>query len=498
MEGNFTRKQTDCMAAVLRQIQNSEQTLEIKLPEGMPDVGQVLTAWGQPVMRSKEWQDTSVQFAGGMMIWVLYIPEDGSQEQCIHGWIPFQLRWELPEEVPEGIVHFRCLTRFVDGRGTSPRKILVRAGMAVLAEGYVTEHLEVSVPGQMPADVALLENTYPMRLLKEAGEKTFLLEETLHLPDAAPEMGQLICWRMNPRVLDQRVLADKVVMRGNGNLHVLYRSAAGQLHSWDFEIPFSQYADLRGEYGSDARMELALMPTALELESGEGGELFLKGAMAAQYVITDKQPITLVEDVYSPDRELVIRQETLMLPGILENRRENICADQTLPVPANIIADVQFLPDFPRQRPEEGGVTLEYPGQFQVLYYGENGRLQASAARWTGEQTLQAAENTGITAVPAGAEAQAAAGNGQIRMKMEMPVERTASAEQLLTMVTGIELGQQKTADPNRPSLILQRPGQMRLWDLAKATGSTVAAIRRANGLEEEPAPDQLLLIPIL
>ena len=92
MEGNFTRKQLDYLSAALKQVQNSEQTLEIKLPEGMPDVGQVLTAWGQPVMRSKEWLDSAVQFNGGMMIWVLYTPEDGSGEQCIHGWIPFQMR----------------------------------------------------------------------------------------------------------------------------------------------------------------------------------------------------------------------------------------------------------------------------------------------------------------------------------------------------------------------------------------------------------------------
>lgn len=498
MEGNFERKQLDYLSAVLRQIQNSEQTLEIKLPEGMPDVGQVLTAWGQPVMRSKEWQDTTVQFAGGMMIWVLYTPEDGSAEQCIHGWIPFQMRWELPEETPEGSVHFRCLPRFVDGRSTSPRKILVRAGLAVLAEGFAPGKLELAVPDQLPGDIALLENTYPMRLVKEAGEKTFLLEEQLHLPDSAPEMEQLIYWRLNPGILDQRVLSDKAVMRGNGNLHVLYRSPAGQLHSWDFEVPFSQYTELRGEYGGEARMDLALMPTALELELGEGGNLLLKGAMAAQYVITDKQPVTLVEDAYSPERELLIQQEDLTPPVILENRRENIYGEQTIPVQANVIADVQFLPDFPRQRPVEGGVNLEYPGQFQTLYYGENGRLQASSTRWTGEQELKAAENTGILAVPMGSDAQAMAGSGRIQLKMEMPVELTATADQSAPMVTGVEIGQRKQVDPNRPSLILQRAGERRLWDLAKAAGSTVAAIRRANGLEAEPAPDQMLLIPVL
>lgn len=498
MEGNFTRKQLDCMSVALQQIQNSEQTLEIKLPEGMPDVGQVLTAWGQPVMRSKEWQDTSVQFTGGMMIWVLYAPEDGSQEQCIHGWIPFQLRWELPEETPEGAVQFRCLPRFVDGRSTSPRKILVRAGLAVLAQGFVPQKVEVAVPGQLPEDVALLENTYPMRLLKEAGEKSFLLEERLQLPESLPEMEQLICWRMNPRIQDQRVLGDKAVMRGTGNLHVLYRSTGGQLHTWDFEIPFSLYAELTGEYGADARMELALMPTALELELGEGGELALKGGMAAQYVITDKQPVTLVEDVYSPHRELTLHREAVSPPVILENRRENIYGEQTLPVQADVITDVQFLPDFPRQRPAEGGITLEYPGQIQMLYYGENGRLQAASARWAGQQMMQAGQNARILAVPQSCEPQASAGNGRCLLKLDMPVELVTGAEQPMPMVTSVELGQQKQPDPNRPSLILQRPGEMTLWDIAKAAGSTVAAIRRVNGLEAEPAPDQMLLIPVL
>lgn len=498
MEGNFTRKQLDYMAEVLHQIQNSEQTLEIKLPEGMPDVGQVLTAWGQPVMRSKEWQDTTVQFNGGMMIWVLYTPEDGSDEQCIHGWVPFQLRWELPEDLPEGVVHFRCLPRFVDARSTSPRKILVRAGLAVLAEGYVPEKMDVAVPGQLPEDVALLENTYPMRLVKETGEKVFQLEETLRLPDAAPEAAQLIYWHLNPRIQEQRVLADKAVMRGNGNLHVLYRSTSGQFHSWDFEIPFSQYTELRGEYGSDARIELALMPTVLELDLGENGEIMLKGGVAAQYVITDKQPITLVEDAYSPHRELGIRMEDLTPPVILENRQENIYGEQTVPVQANVIADVQFLPDFPRQRPAEGGVSLEYPGEYQILYYGEDGRLRASNGRWNDGQNLEAAENARITAVPIGTDVQAVAGNGRIQLKLEIPVEMTATADQSAPMVTGLEISQQKKQDPNRPSLILQRAGQMRLWDIAKASGSTVAAIRHANGLESEPVPDQMLLIPVL
>lgn len=497
MEGNFERKRIFCLQPVLQQVQNSEQTLEIKLQEGMPDVGQVLTAWGQPILRSKEWREDQVQFSGGMMVWVLYAPEDGGEEQCVQGWIPFQMRWDLPDNTPEGTLCLRCLPRFVDGRSTSPRKILVRSGMAALAEAFVPTEIVSAEPKEPTETVALLETTYPLRLMKEAGEKAFQLEEELYLPDSAPKISQLISWRLNPRITDQRVLSDKAVLRGNGNLHVLYRSDGGQLHSWDFEVPFSQYADLRSEYGSDARMEIALMPTALELDLRENGNLDMKAGMTAQYLITDKEPLTLVEDAYSPAWDLSISQEDLTPPVVLENRRENLYGEQTISAAANLAADVQFLPDFPRQRRTENGVELENSGQFQLLYYGEDGRLQGATARWTGPQTIPAHENSQIIAVPMKPEAQAIVGNGKIQVKMELPMELTATTKQNIPMVTGVELGQRRQPDPNRPSLILRRAGDCRLWDIAKASNSTMEAIRKANGLSGEPAPEQMLLIPV-
>jgi hypothetical protein len=44
----------------------------------------------------------------------------------------------------------------------------------------------------------------------------------------------------------------------------------------------------------------------------------------------------------------------------------------------------------------------------------------------------------------------------------------------------------------------LRRAGDGSLWELAKASGSTVAAIRSANDLENEPLDDRMLLIPVI
>ena len=65
-------------------------------------------------------------------------------------------------------------------------------------------------------------------------------------------------------------------------------------------------------------------------------------------------------------------------------------------------------------------------------------------------------------------------------------------------MITGLEAGEMEASDPKRPSVILRKPGEKSLWELAKEHGSSAEAIREANGLQEEPDETRMLLIPVL
>jgi len=495
LELQFKKSLCNCLDTVLQEVQNQEQTLEIKLPDGMPDIGRVLSAWGQPVLRSKEWRSGEIALSGGMLVWVLYAPEDGTQPRCIDSWIPFQMRMELPGDTTDGVIRISLIPRFVDARSVSARKIMVRAGIGTMVQALCPMEAEIFAPEQDAEGVELLRNTYPLRLPKEAGEKTFLLDEDLTLPPSAPEAEKLLYYRMQPKITDQKVLGNKLVFRGNGNLHVLYASEEGQLFSWDFELPFSQFAELRDSFSTDAQGDALLCPTSVELELDDEGHFRLKCGLVAQYVVDDLRMLELVEDGYSPGREMTIHSRELQLPAILETRRENMYGEQNIPAEAGIVTDVQFLPDFPRQRRTDNGIALEMPGSLQVLYYGEDGALQSANARWEGRQELRADADSQITAIPMGASAEITPGS--MNARLEVPMSLTATGSRGLPMVTGAELGEQRQPDPQRPSLILRRAGDTGLWDMAKASGSTMDAIRKANGLEADPIPGQMLLIPV-
>ena len=81
-------------------------------------------------------------------------------------------------------------------------------------------------------------------------------------------------------------------------------------------------------------------------------------------------------------------------------------------------------------------------------------------------------------------------------VKAEMPVHYLSAADQSVPMICHIHPGTVKQTDPDRPSLLIARCDSS-LWNLAKRNGTTVEYIRKANHLEGECTPGQLLLIPI-
>ena len=487
-----------CMEPVLRETQNQEQTQELRLGDGMPDIGRVLAAWGQPVLRGKEWRTGSISASGGMMVWVLYAPEDGSGEQWLETWIPFQMRWDVPEDKPDGVLFLRWLPRFVDARSVSPRKILVRCGLGCGAEAYIPSEVRVKQVISSPPDVQLLRQNYPVRLPKEAGEKSFLMDEELSVPNELPRPEKIVRCSLTVQAAEKKVLTNRLLFRGSGALHLLYRGEDGKLHGWDTELPFSQYADLEGEYGTDAQADIRMMVTSLEPELDEEGRLRVKCGAVGQYLITDREILELIQDAYSPARELTTAVAEEKLPAVLEETVLPVHVEQTVPGEAASVVDVCILPDLPRERREENTRVLENTAAIQVLYYGEDEALHASTAKWEESLSLKADPTCQITAFPVapGSVQTVRTGDGNL-VRGELALEQHTYASQGIPMVSGVELGDEKKPDPGRPSLILCRRGKRKLWDIAKASGSTVDAIRSTNHLTDEPAENQMLLIPI-
>jgi len=491
----FDKTELSSLQQVKWEVQNQEQTQEVRLEDTLPDIGRVLGAWGQVLLRGKEWHSGRVHISGGVMVWVLYAPEDGDGVRKIASWIPFQMKWEIPQTEHDGTMQVCCLLRGVDARSISARKIMVRTNVGVQLQAMVPATATVYTPQQLPQDVQILRNTYPLCLPKEMGEKPFYIDETFPLPADCPSIENVVCYSLRPVLQDKNVMADKVVFRGTAFAHLMYLDSQGQIRCWDGEFPFSQYAELDNTYAQEVQAVIVPAVTSLELDTEENGQLHLKAGLTGQYTVYERHLVEVAEDAYSTQREVTLQTDTLQLPVVLEMQSQSVYA-QMQPQSEETVIDAVFYPEHIRPIRTEQGVELEMNGQFQTLSCDAAGELNGGVTKWSDSIQLPAADNTAVLAsVTLRSAPHAGAGN---TLRAELQADAYTMAQQGISMVTGLEIGEAAAKKEERPSLILRPAGEDSLWQIAKATGSTVEAIEKANALTQPPEPDRFLLIPVL
>lgn len=495
MEIQFQKTVVPYLQTLTHQLQTQEQTQQVRLSDAMPDIGKVLASWGQVLLRGKEWRNDSFSVSGGVKTWVLYEPEDATQPRCVESWLPFQMKWDIPDTDRDGTVIACPMAPNVDARMLSDRKLMVRANVSIQACAMVPSDAVLHTPMELPPDVQTRNSTYPMLLPVEAGEKAFEMEESISLPSAQQPMETLLRYTLEPTLAESKLVADKLVLRGMAYLKMLYMGTDGRLHSWGMELPFSQYTQLDEQYDSSADVKICFGVTGLEMEPGENGSMTLKAGITAQYTVYDQKQMAVVEDMYSPNRNIKLTIEELHIPSVLDVQSQLLRAEVT---PENVparIADTVFLADAPRLQVEEDRVDAALSGTFQLLGTDEEGNLHNENSRWEHSWSIPASPDADVRINIQSSDTPQVAGAG---VRTELQLDTMTTMQQPISVVTGAELGEMTQPDPNRPSLILRRIGDESLWELAKRTGSTVEAIQKLNGLQQEPAADQMLLIPVI
>ena len=499
MDLEFQNKPLTYLQNVVGRPQTQEQTQEVRLPEGMPDIGNVVTSWAQVILRGKEWRGDRVGVNGGVMVWVMYLPEEENIPQAVSAWIPFQMKWDIPQTRHDGTLLASPFLRSVDARSLSARKLMVRTTFGVSLDGMVPEEVNVFHPGEVPEDLHLLKKTYPCCLPTEAGEKPFELEECFTLPANMPEPERIIRCCLEPMITEWKMMADKLVFRGHGQFYMLYRCKNGQLHSWQQQMPFSQYGELDQEYDDSCAVKLCPMVTELEADLTEAGQLCIKSGISVQFVIFKEHKITLVEDSYSCKRDVEPKIQALFIPSLLDRQLLPFSVEQTVEADAAQVLDLTLYMDEPQKTCHQDRWEIRLPGSFSLLYLDPEGNYQSTNAYWEESMPLPAEESAKIqaTATMSGLPMTGMSSNG-VSMQADLQLDLQTTAGQGIPMVTDLELGEERPADPDRPSLILRRATGNDLWHIAKESGADLQAIREANGLEGDPEPGQMLLIPIL
>lgn len=498
MELQYETKIVSYMRRILHQTGCREVTQEFKLPDGLPDVGRILGAWGQVILRGKNWSSKEIELSGGTTMWVLYMPEDSDLPQCVETWIPFQMEFDIPNTDIDGIINAMCYLCSADARPVSARKMILRTNIGFTLEALASDKLQIQCYNDLPRDVQILKKTYPVCIPVEAGEKAFSIDEEIALPASCPEIEKIIRYDIRNEVIESKIMTDKIVFRGVTVVHITYISADNRIYGWDGEIPFSQYAQLNNDFETTAAPQMMVAVTGIELEPNEEGKIRIKAGVLCQYTVYDIQMLELCQDAYSTKNEIGVTTQNFEVPAMLDMKSENVTVMLQSDIKASSVADVCCFCNNPVMERQDNFVTIMPQCAYQVLYYDDDNVLQQFYGKGEGSWQLPVAGDADVwtTFSPSG-NPQARLERSGVAMQSDVLMNAVVSAADGIETISNIDVLSEKENLADRPSLIIRRVGAESLWELSKKYGTTDSAILAANQPYDETDTDRVIIIPI-
>jgi hypothetical protein len=449
------------------------------------------------VLRGKEWFGNSAGVSAGIMTWIAYIPDDGTEVRGLEAWIPFQMKWDIPDSQQDGVIYAIPLLKSVDARSVSARKIMVRANACVQVQAYESRETEIFKADNLPEDVQILNQTYHFDLPVEAGEKVFQIEDVLQIQGNLQNTEAIYYYEISPQITESRILGDKLLFRGIATLHALYRGSDDSIKKLNQELEFSQYTHLDNVYSTDASALITPVVTGIELDfSGE--QPIIKASLSAQYVIYESKAMEITEDAYSIAHNVDSEIGTLRLLSKLDSLTENVRLSHKFTLQPKEILDVICYPGC-AQKIQNGVITqVQQPVFIQIIYTDQEESLQSASAQL--KQTWELStdpDNFVDIEILSITDRQCVINSDSVEFVANMQLRAVVCSENGLQMTQRIIIRDTKEVDPSRPSLVVRRIGDNSIWNIAKQYGARVSDIRASNKLDENSGNEQILLIPV-
>ncbi len=505
MELELDRIQLYGFDAVLDTALPREETLEMIVPDACPDILRVVDTDGKVLLSRREAMDGRAELSGAFKVSVLYVPDGESGLRHLDVTIPFTCAAEHKDITPGCCVVACARLCRGDTRAINPRKVLVRAEAVIditvfspRSDAICGRVLEAETLG-----VEQLTETQEVYLTACVQEKPFSCsdEVTLSVSKSAP--AELLKSRVCLSRGDAKIIGNKLIFKGSANLSLLYRGEDDGLYTASAELPFSQIMEVSG-VGEDAECELTLALAGIDCALNNGGEerlVTVNMEILAQAVVQELRVVEVLSDAYSTKEHLMAEWTSCAVEGRLDRgvRTQNVREVWEAVAPMREVVDCRAAVGAVERAREGEKLILSAQVEIQVLYLGEDGELCSANHPVTVPCALELPEDTlCFCQCEVVGDVYVSAAMGGIEARLSLDFRFCALSRRQLTSLSDLRPGEAPECDGEQPSLVLRMlEGGERLWDVAKAYGTTIGDIISANELEgEHAAAGRLLLIP--
>lgn len=483
----------------------SEETMECIVPDACPDIQRILDTQGLVCLKSKEAGEGRVELRGVIRASVLYLPDGEAGTRKVELAIPFTCSPETPGVHPGCQIAVQPRLLSADARMLNPRKIYVRAELAIGLQVCAPCSTLYSAGAECGVEYGVQQRKDSCKayMITSVQEKPFTFSDDLPLPGSKPDIEELLTQNVCLVCSENKVIGSKLIFKGQAMLTILYRTSDAVLTTALFELPFSQIMEVAGA-GEEADCDLSVIMTDLSCQPDPDDHRLLTVSMGmlAQAVLREERTLELVSDLYSTAYEMSEDTQENAFRRLSDSgsRRQPVREVLETSVGVKSVMDCRLAFGGVAQSWEGAALNMEADVRATVIYQGEDDGLYAitravpAVCQMELEPGCQCACRCSC---PGELYATPTAGGVEVRFPLDFRFR--AETRRTVVQVAAARLDESCPRDnAQRPSIVLRRvEAGEELWDIAKAYSTTAEDIVGANELTDQAPPEgKLLLIP--
>lgn len=491
-----------------------EQSIELDylLPDYCPSIFKVLKCRVNPKVTSFHVAGDKLTIDATAYIRILYVSEEDNRIRSLEQKVPFTKTVDLRSEAADPNVKITARCDYCNCRVVNPKRLDIRGAVTlwVKATDQKSEEIISGAEGMGIQQQNKLMNA--ISSVKTAN-KQFTVAEDLELGHGKPPMDACLYANATAVVTDYKVIANKVIAKGEILLHILYTPDAEDQKPevMEHSVPISQIIDMEG-VDEDHTCNLSFEVCWVEIEPKYDGEGESK-IFGAQFMVSarceafESKDIPVISDVYSTCYECSTASRGIRAEQFVRQIDLSEMAKCTIDLPGELACVYDAMCDVTGVTAECADGCIRFTANLDLCVLALDAEGMPIIVEKSVPYTIES--DCPCTGGDLNADVWGCAvsvdfsliGSGQMELRAELRVcgSVLSSSEQMIVTEINIDEERAKARDDLAALTIYYADRGERVWDIAKRYNTSVAAIMDENGLEaDELSEHGMLLIPIV
>lgn len=478
---------------------------DFNVPDVKPDIYKIIKEQGAIKINDVKMLNGKLMVKGALYFNMLYLSDENVRPvHNMSGEVPFDevvhldeacagdeavINWEL-EDLTTGLINSR----------KSSVKAIVR--LTVLVEELYDEATAVSIEGD--DNIQFVNKNITVTDIAVDKKDTYRVKDQVHLPSNKGNISEILYSELELRNPEVRLLDNKFSVKGEILVFILYASENedNPVEYFETEVPFSTTVDCNGctEDMID-NIDFSIVSKSLEVMPDADGEeriIDVEVVLEMGIKIYDEEELELLNDVYSPVKELVPIIKDAHYEDLLVKNNSKVRVNDRVKITGSqpeILQVCHASGEIKVDDIEQVDNGLEVNGvlEVQILYIcaDDNKPLNSVKGVIPFTQTIEAKgiKPSSIYHVKPSLEQLSVMmlDSEEIEVKAGIGLNAIvfdSITEPIITDIESYDLDYEKLQSmPSIVGYIVK--GQDSLWNIAKKYYTTVDRIRELNGLED-------------